>query len=239
MVLGVGVALSLATSACGSGGKSADTTEPATVTEATTTKTTEVSGTGDTGTAVSDSSSATGGPATTTKPKSSTTLAPASTDATSTTVKPHKLYDQLAAPILPTDHTPPVPASGPLPDGTYWVVYNGGDQATPDVDVYQAFFGDACVAEAAAKGDECLDDYYVLDTPTQNITTMPFSDDVVITVSDESTQKSYFVTPGELVKIRAGSPSAGAPAGYHYVPFPYLMRVRSGKITRFRQVWTP
>lgn len=166
-----------------------------------------------------------------------TTVAP--TEEPTTTVKPRRLYEVLPAPILPTDHTPPFPKSGPLPDATYWAMYNGGDETTADVTLYRAYFGSECVAKAAAAGDECVNGIYVPSTPTRRLASVEFKSDVTITVTDAATQKSHYVTIAELVKIQTGKPSAGAPKGFAYTPFAYLMRIRSGKIARFRQVWTP
>jgi hypothetical protein len=173
-----------------------------------------------------------------------TTAAPAST-ATPTTVRPRKLYELVPAPILPTDRTPPFPKSGTLSDGTYWAMLNavGAPDAdgnlTADVTVYQAFFGDACVSKAASLGDECANGIYVPTSPTRRIASITFKSDVTITVTDVATQKSYYVTPEELRRIQTETPSAGAPKGFTYTPFAYLMRIRSGLIARFRQVWTP
>jgi len=140
---------------------------------------------------------------------------------------------------VPTGHTDPFPSSGVLGDGKYWAEYHGGAKLMPDVTVIQVFFGKECETQAAAHSDECLNDIYALDKPNRSIHDLPFHDNAFLTVSDQSSQLSYWITPAELVKIRASSPSAGAPAGFGYVPFAFLMTVRKGEITRFEQVWTP
>ena len=53
------------------------------------------------------------------------------------------------------------------------------------------------------------------------------------------TQKSYQITPDELVRIRASSPSSGAPDNFSFTPFAFLATVSGGKVTKFEQVWTP
>lgn len=184
-----------------------------------------------------------GGSQSTKPPK--TTAAPVTTEAPTTTVKQRRLYELLPAPGLPTDHTPPFPKSGPLPDGTYWVVLNGfAEPATDgspaaDVTLFQAYFGDACVAKAASLGEECTNDLYVPASPTRRIASVTFKSDVTITVANGETQKHYYVTPAELAKLLADGSTSRSPKGYAYTPFAYLMRIRSGKIARFRQVWTP
>ncbi|MBI4884239.1 MAG: hypothetical protein HY826_09320, partial [Actinobacteria bacterium] len=147
--------------------------------------------------------------------------------------------DQVDRPAVPGGHTDPFVSSGVLADGAYWVGYNGGEKLTPDVTVYQAFFGAECISKAAEVGDECLNDIFILDPPTRDINDLPFATDVHLTVSDSNTQLSYWISPDELVQIRASSPSAGAPAGYGFVPFAFLMTVQGGEIVKFEQVWTP
>ncbi|MCB0979093.1 MAG: hypothetical protein M9961_14125 [Ilumatobacteraceae bacterium] len=149
------------------------------------------------------------------------------------------LYDEVSPPTVPSTHTTAPTASGTLPDGTYWTLYNGGDEMLPSVTVYQAFFGPECITQAAAMGDECLNDIFVQGDPSRDIDDMPFADDVYLTVADAATMHSFWITPAELVQIRASSPSAGAPAGYDYVPFAYMMTVEDGVIVSFQQVWTP
>ena len=95
-------------------------------------------------------------------------------------------YEQVPPPVAPTGHTDPFVSSGVLGDGYYWVQYNGGETMTPDITVMQAFFGAECGTEAAADGDECLNDIYVRGDPSRDIDDLPFADDVCLTVADSS-----------------------------------------------------
>ncbi len=155
------------------------------------------------------------------------------------TTPAHSLYDEVAPPTLPSGHTDAVGAAGVLADGVYWVQYNGGEKFTPDITVLQAFFGAECESAATAAGEECLDGIFTPSDPSREIADLPFHADVHLTVADSSTQRSYWITPDELVTIRASSPSDGAPAGFGFTPFPFLMTVVGGEITRFEQFWTP
>jgi hypothetical protein len=48
------------------------------------------------------------------------------------------------------------------------------------------------------------------------------------------------VSAGELARLVNGAPpSAGAPDGYRYVPFPFLVTVAGGVPTRLEQLWAP
>ena len=151
----------------------------------------------------------------------------------------HQLYDQVDPPNVPTGHTDPFASSGVLGDGVYWVGYNGGETLTPDITVYQAYFGQECIDMAAAAGEECLNGIYVPDPPSRDINDLPFADDVFLTIAAVDTQLSYWITPDELRTIRAGSPTVDTAPGGVFASFPWVMTVQAGHITKFEQVWTP
>ena len=149
------------------------------------------------------------------------------------------LYDEVSGPDVPTTHTDAFASSGVLSDGVYWVEYLGGETFTPSIEVREAFFGAECTTQAAADGDECNNDIYVRGDPSREIDDLPFADDVLLTVADVNTLKSYWITPDELRSVRSSSPSVDdAPDGV-FVPFPFLMTVQDGKIVKFEQVWVP
>ena len=151
----------------------------------------------------------------------------------------HSLYDQVNGPSVPSGHTDPFASSGALGNGVYWVIYNGGETFTPDITVMQAFFSDECDDQASSAGETCENGIYVLESPSRDIDTMAFSADVNLTVVDESSRLSYWITPDELRTIRASSPSVDTAPDGVYANFPYLMTVQNGQITKFEQVWTP
>lgn len=176
---------------------------------------------------------------TTTRATTSGTKAPVSSTVPSTNpTTPPALYKQVSPPMPPKDHTTEVPADGDLPNGVYWAQYSGGEKFTPTVALREAFFGDACVTEATKDGATCEDDIYIPDTPDREID-LTLASNVKLTVSDATTQKSYQITPDELVRIRASSPSAGAPDNFSFTPFAFLATVSGAKVTKFEQVWTP
>lgn len=178
-----------------------------------------------------------------------TTTAPSTTaKATTTTAKPSPttspapsfdLYEPVPAPQLPSGHTDPFNGSGALADGVYWAVHTGDGAGGPTFEVYQAFFGDECVSEAESRGDECLNDIFVPADEYRTVEGMKWGDDAVISVSDVNTQQSYRITAAELATLQTGSPGAGAPSGFMYVPFAFMVTVEDGKITGYEQVWTP
>ena len=167
------------------------------------------------------------------------TAAPATPAPTTPAPPTRNLYDQVDGPSVPSGRTDPFVSSGVLADGVYWVRYNGGETLTPDITVFQAFFGQECIDQATAVGDECLNDIFVPDPPSRDIADLPFANDVFLTVAAEDTQLSYWITPDELRTIRSGSPSVADAPGGIFVPFAFLMTVQGGAITKFEQVWTP
>ena len=186
---------------------------------------------------------ATSAPAPTSTPESTPATTPVTPATPAPTTPPttpsYNLYDEVPAPAVPGDHTDPFASSGVLADGVYWVNYSGGETMTPSIFVVQAFFGTECESQASAEGGECLNGIYVMEEPSREIDDLPFAANVLLTVADETTQVSHWITPEELRTIRASSPSDGAPDGYGFSSFPFLMTVRSGQIIKFEQVWVP
>lgn len=176
---------------------------------------------------------------TTSTSSSTTTTAPHSQPTVPPTTAPDVLYQQVAPPTVTGSQTDDFPADGPLDDGSYWVLYNGSDGATPFVTLYVAYFGDACIEEAATYGDECLNDVFVRPDPTRDLIDVPFAADVQITLADVRTGTSYLVDGAELVLASTGTPDAAAPDGFQYTPFSFVMTVLDGEIVGFEQFWTP
>jgi len=149
------------------------------------------------------------------------------------------LYDEVLAPRPPTTHSDPFAFSGTLANGVYWVIYQGGETMTPSIEVVQAFFGGECETQAVASGEECLNDIFVLGTPSREFENLAFTNDVYLTVASSDTQRQYWITPDELRSVRASSASDPAPADFSFSSFPFLMTVQGGQITKFEQVWVP
>lgn len=173
-------------------------------------------------------------PPTQSKPKAT---APKTSPQTAAPATIPALYAEVSPPTPPKNNTSDVPDNASLPNGVYWVDYTGGEKDTPSMRVQQAFFGDACVTKAAQTAQTCDGGLFVPSSPDRE-TSLPFATNVKMTVSDQRTKKSYRITPDELVRIRASSPSDGAPDGYGFTNFRFLMTFSGGKITKFEQLWT-
>jgi hypothetical protein len=180
---------------------------------------------------------------TTTTTTAPTTVAPSSAPPTvaapATTAGP---YQPTTAPTYPARSTPP-PAEG-LPDGSYYAVVHGAaaDAPTPRVatTIYQLLTGPEAVAAAEAAGHGLDSDVFVPEQPAadRDIELRP---DLFISVArPDRPEVSYAISAGELARlVNGGTPSAGAPDGYRYVPFPYLITVSGGVPTRLEQLWSP
>jgi hypothetical protein len=146
-------------------------------------------------------------------------------------------WEQVAAPVLP-EQTADVPFDGPLPDGRYWgevTVIHGRD--TVAFVLAKARFGEFCHAWAAAQalGEECLNDYYVEESPS---VVVALTGDVTVSLAEITDPSvSYQVRPATLEALLEGA--SGLHPGYEWTPFPFLLRIESGELVSADQVWVP
>jgi hypothetical protein len=146
-------------------------------------------------------------------------------------------YDKAPVPAVP-DRTQAVTETTPLPDGQYWA-----PEVTVDADGFrlhftlaQAFFGPGCAEALGA--DRCDGDAGVLSEPSRDLV-VAAEGRAPISVVDVQ-QRNYAVTADELVSLIAGNaPSADAPTGFTYTPFPYLLTALNGEVVSIQQIWMP
>jgi hypothetical protein len=178
-------------------------------------------------------------PAPTTPPPSA---APLTTTAPPPTAAATGEYQPATAPAFPTRSSPP-PSEG-LPDGSYYAVLNGADAhvSTPRVTmtIYQLLTGPEAIAAAQADGHGLDSDLYVPAQPAAQRDLELRADLVISVARPDRPNVSYAVSPTELTRlVNGGPPSPGAPDGYRYVPFPFLVTVAGGVPTRLEQLWAP
>lgn len=145
-------------------------------------------------------------------------------------------YDKAPVPPVP-DRTMPVPeGTAPLPDGQYWseaVVVNG---LLLKFTLRQAFFGPACEAELGA--DACTGDHGLRTEPARDIDVATEGRAPISVVTEK--RQNFAVTSDEIVRLVGGNaPSADAPEGFVYRPYPYLLTVRTNEVVSIQQIWTP
>ena len=159
------------------------------------------------------------------------------------TVQP---YDRAPVPAVPDRTTAvrqqSVGVDGTLAptieDGDYWAEATAVGSGRPFImfDLSQAVFSQTCIEELGAEA--CEDDYAVIPEPHGTLTVL-WDTLQSVTVAGEDRQ-NYAVPGAELASLIGGNaPSAEAPAGYAYVPFPFLVTVRDGTITEAHQIWVP
>lgn len=123
----------------------------------------------------------------------------------------------------------------------YATITEGGTPSSGSVvfELVQLFVGADCTAHFGIEDeDACVNDYGVETKPTTSLT-VPLSSQY-ITVADAATQQSLQITGTELFNLIHGDdPAAGAPVGYVYSGFGYLLTVKGGSVTRLEQWWTP
>ncbi len=167
-------------------------------------------------------------------PAPSTTAA-----AAATTVAAAASYVPVAVPQAP-QRSAPIDASWVQPDGTlrgitdgqYW----GGDyRAVGDgveFQLTQIFFGDACREELGTSDEACASDIGGLSEPTGTITMSPSVDNVIVCDQEPFDGACYRITGAEFARLVAGgAPSPGAPADFHYTPWPVFVTVSGGAVT--------
>ena len=149
-----------------------------------------------------------------------------------------KLYDRAPVPGVP-DRTIAVEPSALSSDGAYWAeLLPPGDSSQPSLTFHitQAFFADACAEELGS--DKCPNGFGTHSEPSLDANAS-LTDLTSITVVNNA-RANFAVTADELFSLASGAaPAAEAPEGFAYVPFPFLLSVRDGKIVEAHQVWMP
>lgn len=149
-----------------------------------------------------------------------------------------ELYDRAPVPGVP-DRTAAVDPSALGPDGAYWAeLLLPVDSSHPSLTFHltQAFFANTCAQELGT--GECPNDFGTLREPSLDVTAaLTDMTSVTVVTGDRA---NFAVTAEELFSLASGAqPAAEAPEGFAFVPFPFLLTVRSGKIVEARQIWLP
>lgn len=133
-----------------------------------------------------------------------------------------KLYDPAPVPPVP-DHTAAI--TDPLADGQYWAT--AATAAATAATTVQFGLAEASFDDAGA--------LTVDDTRSAMVT----ADDPVTPISVVAAdRRNLAVTLAELAHLVDGAnPDPAAPAWYRFVPYPFLVTVRSGAVVEVRQIW--
>lgn len=140
-------------------------------------------------------------------------------------------------PMVTTDE---VRTNGPeLLDGTYWATAAAVSGTSEIVfHVARVRFGEDCLlwAEANLREDACLNDYGVEEYPEAYAGISPAA---VVSVADPAGPGRNFSVDTAALEDLVRGVTVGAPAGYFWVPFPFIVGVRDGEIVEAHQLWVP
>jgi hypothetical protein len=166
-----------------------------------------------------------------------TTIAPATTVFTE--------YQRVKGPDVPAV-TAPITEASSLADGVYYgIIVDGGDpppaEGSSVFQLLQLFTGRACAEHFGPDDTEsCLNDYGVEPDPVQFVEVPLVGSDIEITVADAESKRSYRISSSELYALLHGDePAIGAPKGYAYAGFGYIVTVQGGDVVKAEQWWTP
>jgi hypothetical protein len=152
-------------------------------------------------------------------------------------------YVPVDAPVFPTRSAPP-PSGPDWPDGDYYVVVRSAatDAPTPRlaVTIYQLLTGPDAIAAAQADGVGLDSDVYIPPDPAADRDIELTAELPVSVARPDRPGVSYAISGAELARLVGGAaPEAGAPEGYRYVEFPFLVTVQGGRPTAVQQLWAP
>jgi len=150
------------------------------------------------------------------------------------------LYDRAPVPAVPNRTQPIDPVLTTIvADGPYWaelVGYGTSNEPFLTFRLSQAMFAATCIEQLGADG--CPNDYGIINDPN-GLLDVPLTDLTSVTVVAQS-QQNFAVTAAELFALSSGTPPAvGAPSGYQFVEFPFLLTARGGKVVHANQIWVP
>jgi len=148
------------------------------------------------------------------------------------------LWTVTTAPVL--DESDPVEVdAGRLRDGTYWAdvsALSGTDAVV--FHVARVRFGEACErwATEMLRENGCLNDYGVEEYPSAHVALDPRAD---VSLADPSGPgRNLTIDAAVLTDLVHGDPLP-TPAGYTWVPFPFVLAVRGGVVVAAHQLWVP
>ena len=150
-----------------------------------------------------------------------------------------KIWRKVQAPVV-TDSTDEVVVSNSrIADGTYWTwVERVLGTESIVFHVARVRMGATCEAWAKENGmqEGCMDDYAV----DQNETALVgIFDTARVTVAfQEGPGTSYEITTSVLKKLIAGVATSPI-SKYHWVPFPFISRIKNNTVVEAQQMWVP
>ena len=155
------------------------------------------------------------------------------------TTNTHTPWRKVPAPVV-TDSTDEVVVNNSrIADGTYWTwIERILGTETIVFHVARARFGKTCEAWAKENGmqEGCLDNYAVDQFQTALV---GISDTARVTVAfQDGPGTSYEVNTSLLKMLMAGTATSPI-SKYHWVPFPFISRIKNNTVVEAQQMWVP
>ena len=155
---------------------------------------------------------------------------------------PAATWKKIAAPVIKGQTDDITVNEGTLADGTYWATIalasGSGDIVFR---VLKARFGAACTKWAKNNGvtDACMDDYNVESYPDAYASLDNRAE--VSVAKPDGPGTNYSINVDRLKALMHGemAQSDKVPAGYSWVPFPFVVTVTNGYVTTAAQYWVP
>jgi hypothetical protein len=152
---------------------------------------------------------------------------------------PQSMWAQVDPPTVADETDDVTVDKGTLADGTYWATIAPVSGSSEVVfRTLKARFGDACYAWAKENGieDGCLNDYHVEEWPDAHVA---LDTSAAVTVAQADGPGTSFSINAKTLRRLAFDESVDAPGNYAWTPFPFLVTVTNGKVTRAQQYWVP
>jgi len=150
-----------------------------------------------------------------------------------------KIWRKVSAPVIKDSTDEVVVTNSRLDDGTYWTwVERVLGTESIVFHVARVRMGATCEAWAKENGmqEGCMDDYAVDQFHTALV---GITDTARVTVAfQDGPGTSYEINTSLLKMLMAGTATSPI-SKYHWVPFPFISRIKNNTVVEAQQMWVP
>ncbi len=150
-----------------------------------------------------------------------------------------KIWRKVSAPVIKDSTDEVVVTNSRLDDGIYWTwVERVLGTESIVFHVARVRVGDVCQAWAKENGmqEGCMDDYAVDENQTALV---GISDTARVTVSFQEGPGTSFEINTSILKNLIAGVATSPIAQYHWVPFPFVSRIKNNTVVDAQQLWVP
>jgi len=150
-----------------------------------------------------------------------------------------KIWRKVSAPVIKDSTDEVVVTNSRLDDGTYWTwVERVLGTESIVFHVARVRMGATCEAWAKENGmqEGCMDDYAVDQFHTALV---GITDTARVTVAfQDGPGTSYEINTSLLKMLMAGTATSPI-SKYHWIPFPFISRIKNNTVVEAQQMWVP